>query len=301
MRYVVYHVAPGQDPKASGLCRIGGASVFVLSEDEVFSIYRYEFNRTTGRINTVNLIRKRVSVYLNKNPFRDEWRDGKTVAVLRMMLSAFKRTASNNINLPMFAAEVVPDWRRYIDLDQPEVREIILDFVGPNGETYPSCKCPGGKITNLVVDSVEKQIAFDNDEVMVLPPTACLRPFVLRANEWHLTSLAHGTAVADLIPRLDYKWKDLQDLPEKVFSKVVDDVLKAIAHEHYGFTFIDISVLPQRHRRHVSLGGLVRRVAESLPVTRKVELVEQTALVGNVGPVDYDFTRNRFSGNHPQR
>jgi hypothetical protein len=188
----------------------------------------------------------------------------------------------------------VPDWRRHISLGQKEVKKLILDFVGPNGEAYPSCRCPGGRITNLVVDSVEKQVAFDNDEVMSLPPTACLKPFVLRANEWHLTTLDPGTPIGDLIPRLEYKWDDIQALPENILSRIVDDVLTASAHEHLGYTFIESSILPENLRCHEVFGGIVRNIAEVLPDKRKTQLVDGSQLCGRLGMVEFNFTESRF-------
>lgn len=243
-------------PHGHGVQELRKAAVVKLSPDNIFSAFRFFWNQNTGTFSTGKIFSCEAEDYFRPNRLGGFAEDGRNQKLVVTMQQVGQKGEQGKFKMPLFLADTE---EFQMDLNDPEVQRRILWSIGPEGMAQPSALAPEGVIEEIVQDRLETIIGFQAGQVVTLPSTARLAPWVRPGVETQA-----GAVLGDLVPRITYSWIDFLNFSPEVIQRVVFDV-KSV--KDYG-SLTDIRVVPRDKRMSLKNGGVVKHVFVYLPPNR---------------------------------
>jgi hypothetical protein len=282
---VLFQSCSKNEPLGHGFVPIGVAKMIRLTAGGVYYAYSHAVG-PDGTVGAVNVVRHHVSRWLRPDRLGGSGYDGKTVKLINWMQQAGAAGGEPSA-IPSPLIYAVTDGPHDIDLDSKTVQGMVLEAIGPTGDTTPcvTAQSPGGVIREVVMDSHATMISFsygETEEVVELPEVSRLYPWVRPGVETE-----PGAEIADLVPRYEYTWEQFLGFKEATRRMVVSEVLKAHTHQTAGLSVIPLVFLPKYQRKHVAHGGVVTDWRELVLENRKPQLVLSTLVDSEVGTFDY--------------
>lgn len=284
---VFYFTLNRENPFGHGFMPLGVGKMIRLTEDGIYYAYSLTAN-PDGSFGAVNVIRHHVSRWTRPDRLGGSY-DGDTVRLINWMQAAgLGGGPFSSIPGPLIYVNTGEELHD-VDVDSKIVQKMILEAIGPERPDVPCATAvsPGGTIVEVVQDAINAFVRFDNEQVLELPGTCRLRPWVRPGY-----STEAGSDIADLVPRYEYTWEQFLSFSDSTQRSVISEVLAIHTHMLGEVSVFPAVFLPKAQRSHVDHGGVAQSYFElSLP-NRKPVLSQGLTMTNEMGV--FDFSQDAF-------